>query len=235
MTFSTEWNTAYSNGQRRQQGMSAMLVSLFALAIGDLRGQHVLELGCGVGSNAADLVAAGAEYWGCDGSRTAIQESLYDENRTHVGAHFVTCDFTAKRPWDGISFDIVFDRASVSHNSTEGIERAIGNAWEALKPGGIYIGNDWFSTNHSEFLRGQIVDLRTRTAYPDGQFVAVGNVHFTDEAGIRDLFSAFETVGITERVTRHLVPRQRVRWQSSAFDGGEYRSAVWDIVMRKPR
>lgn len=233
MSFSPEWNTAYDNGQSRQKSMTAILYSLFLNTFGNVQGKRMLELGCGVGNNAAVLIAGGAEYHGVDGSRSAIEEA--QSNPSNKGARFYNYDFTASSAGelDLLGFDIVFDRAAVSHNDTDGVKRAIAVAYEALKPGGAYVGSDWFSTAHSEFVRGTPVDARTRTDYPDGQFIAIGNAHFTDERELRDLFSAFEIVSVTERVTRFVV-RQRVHYQSPAFDGFEYRSAVWDLVMRKP-
>jgi SAM-dependent methyltransferase len=232
MTFSPEWNTAYSNGQVRQEQMTATLAHLFMNLCGGLEGKRVLELGCGVGSNVGALLHAGVgEYVGIDGSQSAVDEAL----AAHPKADFIAADFTFQRPVEMFSepFDIVFDRAAISHNKTESVERAVGFAFAALKPGGIYLGSDWFSTHHSEYACGEHVDHLTRTGYTDGQFKNVGVVHFTHRAEIAELFQRFEPLLVKERIDTSFGPI-RFRWQSRAFDKMEYTSAVFDLAFRKP-
>lgn len=236
MTFSTEWNTAYENGQIRHVGMEPTLGLLFKLAIHSMEGQRILELGCATGNNAQDLLQMGATYYGIDGSHGSISEAA----ATYPDAQFLCGDFTQANPFGG-EFDIIFDRAAVSHNDTASVQSAIRIVYESLKPGGIYIGSDWFSTAHSEFMRGDAVDRMTRTGYVDGQFTGVGKCHFTNEQELNILFADFERLLCNHRVNRYvkegifLHRRPLYRWVSTAFDGMDYDTAVFDFAVRKPK
>jgi hypothetical protein len=94
---------------------------------------------------------------------------------------------------------------------------------ERLKPDGHFIGVDWFSTNHSEFLRGAPSgdDPHTRTNFESGPFADVGRVHFSDESHLRALFAPFDLILLEEKVSRHRIP---------AADG---QFGAWNIVARK--
>ena len=235
MSFSSEWNTAYDNGQRMSiSGIPSVLSSLLINFIGSLKGQRVLEFGCGTGNNARFIVEEGGEYFGIDGSESAIKFAMEKNPKST----FACCDFTEGHPF-GDDFDLVIDRASISHNDTDGIKRAISLIWQSLKPGGLFVSADWFSDNHSESGRGEFVDERTRTGYTDGQFVAVGRVHFSNEQELAGLFSMFDRGALVERITRYLQgglffkDRISYPWISKDFDWKEYSSAVFDIVVRK--
>lgn len=238
MTFSVEWNTAYENGQTPNKGIDPNVIWLFNMVIGTIKGQRVLEFGCGAGSNASAFIASGAEYYGIDGCRSAVLKAA--ENPDNNGGHFACADFTKEHPFAG-DFDIVFDRAAISHNDTAGIKAAVKLAYDSLKPGGIFIGADWFSTAHSEFTRGERVDNLTRTGYKDGQFRNVGKCHFTNQQELAIFFTEFERMLCHHRVTRYIAPgvflpeRATYRWISSDFNGVNYDSAVFDIAARKPR
>lgn len=239
MTYSPEWGTAFINGQRRQRGITERLAITFQNFIGPMDGQRVLEMGCGCGMNAPWIIASGAEYRGIDGNAQEIEAA----KSTVEGGVFACADFTQNQPFLG-EFDIVFERASIAHNDLASMRRAIDLAWEALRPGGLFISSDWFSINHSEAGRGDIVDAAeptTRTNYPDGQFRNIGRVHFSSEAELADLFSRFQRCWMEERITRR--PKyglfrqvaEDLPWVSPYYLEREYVSAVWDFMVRKPR
>jgi SAM-dependent methyltransferase len=70
-------------------------------------------------------------------------------------------DFTRLLP-DG-PFDLVVDRASLPHNTTEAIARCIRMIEKRLRPGGWFIGVDWFSTDDT--ARERFADLGTVTFF----------------------------------------------------------------------
>ena len=77
----------------------------------------------------------------------------------------------------------------------------------ALYLGGVFIGSDWFSTNHTDYLGGEVADENfTRTNHNKGQFIGVGNVHFADETHLRHLFSKFEILFMEEKLTLRYEP-----------------------------
>lgn len=239
MTFSPEWDRFWSNVGKIEYDYSHALAYLLRLFCGDLKGQRVLELGTGQGNNIEWLTKLGADYWGIEGSEAAADIAC--ARFPQYAEQIAVADFTQVQPFAD-PFDIIVDRAAVSHNDSAAIRRCINLAWDSLGPGGLYFGVDWFSINHSEFCRGEPAsDHNTRTGYPDGQFKEVGKVHFADETELAIIFAKFEPVYLLERTNRSpaaglfLKNTQRPRWNSAYFNGAEYRSALWDIVVRKPK
>ena len=240
MTFSSEWERHWSELGRVDCGISTILQHMVLHQCGlDLSGQRVLELGCGHGNNIEWLQAMGADYWGIDGSEAAVDVACREWPQ--FAEQIAVCDFTRVQPFES-PFDIVIDRAATPHNDGEAIRRTIDLVWDALGPGGLFFGVDWFSINHSEAERGTPDgDGQTKTGYVDGQFEGVGRVHFFGEVELAQIFHRFERLSLTERITRSPAPGMfrpntgRMRWHSPYFDRTEYRSSVWDLIVRKPR
>lgn len=179
MTYSEEWNDIYARGEQMVRWPWSDLVSLVKRHCGDIKKKYVLELGCGNGMpNAQFFMEEQAYYCGIDGAMpTADTGSIFGG------------DFTKKLPLG--KFDLICDRAAVTHNDTESIKRCLELVYDALKPGGWYIGVDWFSTEHSDAGRGVRVDYHTRRDIPDGQFKGCGVVHFSNFKHLTDLFNRF--------------------------------------------
>lgn len=210
------------------------LMDIFVAEIGS-----VLELGCGVGMNIPYFSHREADYYGIDGSDSAVKSLL--ERYPALSGRVSVGDFTRELSLVPNGYDVICERASIPHNDIASIRRCLDLVYGALKPGGIFISSDWFSSWHSEFVRGSKLGQGTREDYPDGQFLGIGKVHFSDELELVDLFGKFEGIHLEERVVRRLAPNNLVkevvqfRYMSRAFDSVDYRSCVWDIVVRKPK
>jgi hypothetical protein len=129
-------------------------------------------------------------------------------------------DFCAEIPFAG-PFDLVIDRASLTHNPTLGIQQSLEMIEERLAPGGIFVGVHWFSKDSDDFTRGipsEYPDVRK--GYKDGPFAEVGLVHFFDRDKIESLFSNF-----TIEVLDHVV--------SESYTPKPERLAWWNIVAKK--
>ena len=223
MTFSPEWETLYAGGAHFiEWPWSNVITWVTRFQNTKSEETRVIELGCGTGTNAPFFFAKSMDYAAIDGSGSAIHAAR--ERFPDRRDRFAVADFTKEIPYPG-TFDLIVERAAVSHNPTEDIRRCLGLAFERLKPGGHYIGLDWFSTAHSEYNGGQqLGDAYTRTAY-DGDsfaFANCGTVHFSDEDHLTDLFSAFEIVFLQHNARTHMIP-----------DRG-YNLATWDIVAKRP-
>jgi SAM-dependent methyltransferase len=137
------------------------------------------------------------------------------------GSRIEQGDFTLNLPFES-GFDLIVDRASVTHNSTPAIEATLELVWQALKPAAYFIGVDWFSTACSEFARGQgTADPHTRAGYTQGPLAGTGRVHFSDEGHLHALFGRFELMFLEEKVTRQVLP------------AGD-RFTTWNLVARRP-
>lgn len=220
MSFSEEWEQRYLQATHLAVWPWSDVVSLVRRYCGDLSSRtRVLELGCGAGANIPFFQADNVQYHAVEGSAAMVR--ALREKFGKFGSRIEHGDFTARLPFES-GFDIVIDRASLTHNSTAGIESALALVRRALKPGGYFIGVDWFSTRSSEFSRGQAsVDPYTRTGYTHGPFAGTGRVHFSDETHLRALFASFELVLLEEKLVRQVVP-------------ADDQFASWNLVAKTP-
>lgn len=180
---------------------------------------RVLELGCAVGANVPLFEEIGADYRAIEGSDAAIGVLL--ERFPHLRDRIARADFTAGFPFEG-PFDMIVDRSALTHNATGAIQRTLERVHEALRPGGWYLGIDWFSMRHTDAGMSHVdEDQWTRTGYTSGRFAGIGRVHFADEAHLRDLFAAFEIEVLDEKVVE-----QRAKDHACV--------ATWNVVARKP-
>ncbi len=222
MGFSPEWDKCYRDNAQMSIWPWTDIVSLVHRYCKPLiaeGGGKVLELGCGAGANIPLFLALGVDYKAIEGSSTIVAQ--LHQRHPHLVNNIRLGDFTASQPFDE-AFDLVIDRAAVTHNSTESIRNALHNSFDALKPGGIYIGSDWFSTKHTDYYGGEMADDKyTRTNYRKGQFVGVGDVHFSDEGHIRNLFSKFEILFMEEKLAQRYEPDDK------------HQFASWNIVAKR--
>jgi SAM-dependent methyltransferase len=217
--FSKEWDERYNDIAYLSVWPWSDLVSLVYRYVRDPCGLSVLELGCGPGANIPLFRSLGCIYYAIEGSDTIVDRLRV--RFPELAARIEVGDFTKGGPWRN-DFDLVVDRAAVTCNSTEDIESSISFVWDALKPGGYFIGVDWYSTRHADFATGSPTqDPLTRKDFKSGEFASIGRVHFSDEPYLRELFASFELVALEHKLCERLVPTGPL-------------FASWDIVVRKP-
>ncbi len=105
---------------------------------GNPDGPRVVEIGCGDGRDAKDIVGKVDWYLGVD-----ISEELIKLAREHVpkGNFEVADAVTFEYPKD---LDVVFAFASLLHLDKDEVRTVLGKVNEALRPGGIfYISTKW--------------------------------------------------------------------------------------------
>lgn len=178
MGFDQDWENTYASGTHLSVWPWSDIVSLVNRHCKPLitkGGGRVVELGCGAGANIPFFLALGMDYYAIEGSPTIVRQlhKRYPElaDKVKVG------DFTNDQPFLN-DFDIVIDRASLTHNTTKAIKHALQIAYDSLRPGGVFISTDWFSKNHTVFKGGEnSEDEFTRNNHTKGQFIGVGNVH----------------------------------------------------------
>ena len=183
--------------------------------------KNVLEFGSGAGGNYPFFKANKIEYFGIEQSPAAVNQTI---KRFPELKNSIYCSDFAVKLFDNSSFTAILDRASITHNSTETIAEIMGNIYNLLIPGGIFIGVDWFSMNHSDLKIESIeIDEKTRTNFESGQFVGVGTVHFTDLAELYLLAEKFEILEISEKIV-------------TTFNGvvSKSKRASFNMVLRKP-
>ena len=222
MTFSNEWDGIYKDNSQLSIWPWSDLVSLVhrnCKSIITRRDGKVLELGCGAGANIPLFISLNLNYHAVEGSK-AIVERL-KKKFPEIENNIVSGDFTLGHSF-GNDFDLIFDRASITHNSTKGIKSTLKIIADSLKPGGLFIGSDWFSTNHSDFNHGSKIDDEfTKTNFTSGQFSGVGKVHFSTKEHIIDLFSDFEVLLLEEKNYQQKFP----------YD--DHCVGLWNIVAKR--
>jgi SAM-dependent methyltransferase len=178
----------------------------------------VLELGCGAGANIPFFTSLEADYYAVEGSRSIVGK-LHNKfpqlkNNIFVG------DFSDFIP--DIRFDLIVDRASLTCNHEESIIRCLKKCYESLNIGGKYIGVDWFSTHHSDYLKGtQAEDIWTKKDMVGSGFEGTGRVHFSDQNHLMELFKEFEVKTLSHSVLSEKIPDLKAN------------VSTWNFVMEK--
>jgi SAM-dependent methyltransferase len=215
MNFSGKWDQRYRENTHMSVWPWSDVVSLvYRYVKPQGRRLRILELGCGAGANIPFFLSLEADYHAIEGSRFICEELRRRfpqlKDKIHDG------DFTTDIPFDG-PFDVIVDRSSLTHNTTEAIRQCLALLGGKLSPGGFYLGVDWFSTDYSKFSEGEPAeDVNTRTGYLQGAMKEVGRVHFSDEAHLRDLFRGYEFVSLEHKKIDRIVPEDG--WQFAAWN-----------------
>ena len=225
MSFSNEWEIAYQNNTNLSIWPWSDLVSMFYHTFPeskyDYEKMNVLELGCGAGANIPFFESLGVNYYSVEGSISEVKilKEKYESDKIHIEQG----DFSRQIPF-GVQYDLIFDRASVSHNETSDIKQLISQCYELLLPTGYYIGVDWFATDEKEYVEKidilKNVDERTFQFCGNGKYANLGNVHFTNESEIREVFSKYTPIEITKKTFETTYPNNDT-------------SVHWNFIMKK--
>ena len=206
MSFSPEWDARYSDNTHMSVWPWSDLVSYFhRYAKPFSTKSKTIEIGFGAGANIPFFRSLGVADSGIEGSRTIHAEVC--ARFPDLAGKLYCGDFVSYELPE--SYDIVVDRASMTHNSTLAIQHGLRHISKYLPVGGKYIGIDWFSTRHSDFTLGAAVDEFTRSNLPEGQFVGVGNVHFSTKDHILELFeqAGFQVTRLEHKEHRSEMPQ----------------------------
>ena len=131
-----DWEEVYSADTFRNKNEypSGEVVSFIMRNYGALGHKeliHVLDMGCGWGNNLKFLKDKGFCGVGVDISKTAVQHCKSSGYTASV------CDFS-KLPFSDSSFDIVFDRQAIQHNTINNIKKTLSEVKRVLKKGGVF-------------------------------------------------------------------------------------------------
>ena len=103
-----------------------------------MRGDHVLDAGCGNGvltHRIADIVGAEGEAWGIDPAPDMIRVAMQRRGRTANAAHFKLAAIEAL-PFEDATFDVVLISLVLHHLPAEVKVAGLREVYRVLKPGG---------------------------------------------------------------------------------------------------
>lgn len=205
MKIEEYWDEIYSHQKHLSIWPWTDLVSLFMRYAKVHSQSRILELGCGAGANIPFFQNLGADYHAIEGSQVIVDQ--LHEKYEHLKERIIQGNFS--QPYfDGEKFDVIVDRASVTNSQSEVLENIVGLIREKLRPGGMFIGVDWYSTENTQFSRGETIDQWTRI-YNDGPFAGVGTVGFSDLHRLEKLFTGMKCLHMEHKVLEISEPEER--------------------------
>lgn len=220
MSFSPEWDARYKEKVQMCKWPFSDLVSYVMRYVHPGGSDfNVLELGCGSGANIPFFLSLGVNYYGLDGSMTIVE--YLKQKFPQISGNIKCVDFTQEIPFLE-EFDLIVDRASVTHNSTKAIQRCLSIVHGKMKDHAKFVGIDWFSSRHSEYAKGMPADDgRTRSGYTEGVFGGLGKIHFSDKSHLMKLFEHFEFIILEHKMLRQVIPSKCLV------------QAWWDFIVEK--
>lgn len=138
---------------------------------------RLLEVGCGTGANLLAAIDRGYSCVGIDFSPSALlaaKETFDISNR----ATFAVGE-AERIPFQDRSFDVVIDRAALTHQPPAALKASLREVARVLRPGGYFFFSP-FSTHcaAASYALTRWGALWTGDQFPSGQFQGVGTVTF---------------------------------------------------------
>jgi len=117
---------------------------------------NVLEIGCGNGRDAKEILARTNGYLGIDISKSMIEIA----KRVNPNGNFEVVDVENYEFPEGL--DLVFSFASLLHSNKENVKGVLDRVYSALNPGGVF----YISLKYDNYHEGSKTDeFGTRTYY----------------------------------------------------------------------
>ncbi len=116
--------------------MRAIEMRHLAPWVRDVRGWHVLDVGCGYGFYSLDFARRGAKLVGCDLSLSALGASLLTSQGLGLDGHAAYLRANGSTlPFDDEAFDLIFCNCVLEHVQED--REALGEMRRTLRPGGL--------------------------------------------------------------------------------------------------
>jgi malonyl-CoA O-methyltransferase len=159
-------------------------------ALGEIRGQRALDVGCGTGRHSMSLLAAGAEVTAMDFSEGMLAEARRKSDAAQI--NFIVHDVHHAWPFQSAAFDLVVSGLVLEHIAD--LEAFFGEIRRVLRPGGRAIVS---AMHPAMFLR------ETQAGFLDpvtGEKVKPGSLPHSVSAFVMAAIRArLEIVELTER------------------------------------
>jgi SAM-dependent methyltransferase len=137
---------------------------------------RILEVGCGSGNNIWFGATEGFNMTGVDASQEAIEYAKKRLLASGLKAHLIVADFT-QLPFSDRTFDLVIDRAGLTHCGQSQAIKAVHEIHRVLVVGGKFFCNT-YSSFHSTAKGGQIKEDNLTVQTTTGSLAGWGQVCF---------------------------------------------------------
>lgn len=182
------WEAKYQQGYNQKYPWDSVVsfVHQYAAKNKNRAEINLLEVGFGTGSNLWFAAREGFNVSGIEGSASAVTSANNRFGLDSLKADLRQGDFT-ELPFSKGCFDMVIDRAALTHVGIDEIRSALAEIYRVLKPEGILFFNPYADTHTSHFHGRQLSDGRI-TDINKGTLQGVGGVQFISRSDINSLF-----------------------------------------------
>ena len=139
--FDEKWNELYASGERHNNRypFNSVIQFLFYHSPANKNREdiRILEVGCGAGNNLWFAAREGFNVFGVDASKNAVDLAVSRLNKDGLNGDIRVSDAT-ELPFDKSSFDLVIDRAALTHMPKQSIKKSIQEIRRVLKKGGKF-------------------------------------------------------------------------------------------------
>lgn len=217
------WDDIYASGHEQKAPWDNVVSFVYRNKPKDAENNNVqiLEVGCGTASNLRFFAKEGFAVAGLDAAKTAIQ-CAQDFFKDHGLKGDLKVGSFDDLPFDDGAFDLVIDRAALTHVGISVQERAINEVHRVLKSDGKFLYTPYADTHHScvsgeEFEDGLVKNISA------GTLQNVGHMCFMSQDKIDTLFPkeqwSIETMEYEERY--------------DVLSDNKERHAGWRVIARK--
>lgn len=151
---------------------------------------RVLELGCGVGNNSIALATEGFQVTGIDFSDLAIAKAKARSTEKGIEVNFLVSSIE-ELIIHSEYYDYIFDRGAFVCLSNVQIERSLKSIYSSLKPGGKFVGFDWYGDKQPDIAWGEKTKDGTYDNFNQGRFVNQGSINFVSLEQIEGFFKQY--------------------------------------------
>jgi len=182
------WERKYAGGFEQRYPWDSVVSFVFRYAPKDVERSSVqiLETGFGSGSNLWFVAREGFSVSGIEASQTAVDKARERFKRECLSGELKLGDFTSL-PFESSSFDLVIDRAAITHVGRSEHCETIGEIHRVLKMGGFFHFNA-YADSHSSYRSGSPGPDNLRVDISAGSLLDVGQVYFSSRTDIDSFF-----------------------------------------------
>lgn len=206
------WENKYKSGFEQRYPWDSVVSFVFRYSPKDKKKSdtEIMEVGFGSGSNLLFAAKEGFSVSGIEASATAVNLAQARFSAENLLGDLRQGDFV-NLPFDSNIFDLVFDRAALTHNGKNDQVKAINEIRRVLKVGGVFYYNS-YADSHSSNFSGNREKNGIRNNINSGTLTNVGQVYFSSKNDIDDLFSeGWKVIKITRKeLTEMLTPEMNI-------------------------